>query len=235
MTPNECRKFDREIREQVYALWKASLDSRDEKSRKSGYAVFYGPLSFKPKLMLIGLNPGGGEDACFDEESELKPRPPSQKMEYVEIEETKDDYKLAIETRGLFKRIGFSEWLANSVKLNLHFFRSKKWTHLPKKERPLCLNIVKNIIEKLKPQILICEGMTTYDMVKNHKLAGKLCQDHSDFYGVKGKNRLYVSAHTEGVTAPNRVIGIVHLSSGWGVGKSEVTTLGGSLSRDFRG
>ncbi len=43
----------------VHTLWESHA-----KEYPAGYAVFYGPVRYMPDLMLIGLNPGGGE-SCF--------------------------------------------------------------------------------------------------------------------------------------------------------------------------
>ncbi|KAA0257287.1 hypothetical protein FHQ18_09565 [Deferribacter autotrophicus] len=137
-----------------------------EFNQEYGFAVFYSPIRLNPELMIIGYNPGGDEKDFNKEEAMSIP----EKHEYITYKDDKD-YKAAKNMYELFKRLNKTQLLENSIKLNMIFFRTKniaKWKEINKKIRieieEYCFNKVKEIIEKLKPRILLIEGIKTFDL-----------------------------------------------------------------------
>jgi hypothetical protein len=141
-----------------------------EKLKKyfKGIQVFFSPLLHKPKFMFIGINPGAG---FFNNEGNqsknVKRLSPMEFTDYIG-----QKYKLATETRELFKLAGISnKELQNSVKSNYYFlattnandlfsllshlkkhkvyYKSKKW--------------INKLIDIVEPEFIICEGKTVFD------------------------------------------------------------------------
>ncbi len=134
-----------------------------------GIAILYSNLMYQPKVMLIGINPGGGNFKWFDKP--VNNFDPLNKLEYLDY---KDDeyYKMATQTIKLFDMAGANDILlkstiksnfyyiatnnANDLYLNLigncdkeiqdeFYANSKKWT--------------KTLIDIVEPKLIICEGL----------------------------------------------------------------------------
>jgi hypothetical protein len=130
----------------------------------SGFSVFYSPLKISPKIMLIGFNPGGGPES-FDLKNALTI--PTKHDYFAE------DYPLAKKMRAIFKNMNQEELLADSVKLNLIFFRTtdmEQWNQLEplvrKDIEAFCIQKGKEAILHLKPKVILAEGIQTYLQLK---------------------------------------------------------------------
>jgi hypothetical protein len=139
-----CRLY-----EDTAQLWERHKDP-------SGYAIFYSPVIFNPKIMIIGYNPGGDERSFLaNNHSE-----PPDEHEYL-----KKEYRLAKRMGDIFRYAGLTTELGNTVKLNLNFFRSKKAADIADKKElsDFSEQQVLKIIGRLRPGMIITEGLTTFD------------------------------------------------------------------------
>lgn len=195
--------FAQKIIDQVHELWFAS-----RKRYPAGYAVFYGPVRYKPSLMLIGLNPGGGEGCFSGKKEELIPI--NEPMEYIKYRND-SSYRIAGKTVRIFESIGLLNILETSVKTNLNFFRSKEWDQLDQKDSEKCFQILSQIIDETLPDAILCESIYVFDLVKKH------LSDHCYFISrhkrvnVRNK-RIYVSERCGEKSNPKILIGITHLT-----------------------
>ncbi len=139
--------------------------SKDEeiKNLYVGTRIFFSNLIQKPTIYLIGINPGGGYEG--DELVPLK------KLEYIDNERNK--YTLARETRTVFKNINRMDVLETTTfKTNIFFTSTKKQTDIYKITDLLGRNDgelgaelfnksykwTKELIDIIQPKIIICEG-----------------------------------------------------------------------------
>ncbi|MDL1955774.1 MAG: hypothetical protein LWW95_01785 [Candidatus Desulfofervidus auxilii] len=180
----------KEILDNVQRYWKELQDKYPEYSSlwKSGFSVFYSPVSQNPQFMLIGINPGGDE-SCFDETRDSKIP--------LEHEYFKENYLLAKTMRYIFEKAGLEQELKQSVKTNLNFFRSKgekQWNeieaNLKKEIESFCEKRIKEFIEVAKPRVIFCEAFSVLE-----RLLKILNQETSqlmiDYRSSKPSNRLY--------------------------------------------
>ena len=153
----------KEILDSVQKYWKGLQDKHPEYSSlwKSGFSVFYSPVSQNPQFMLIGINPGGDE-RCFDETRDSKIP--------LEHEYFKENYPLAEIMRDIFKQAGLEQELKQSIKTNLNFFRSKgekQWNeieaNLKKEIESFCEKRIKEFIEVAKPRVIFCEAFSVLE------------------------------------------------------------------------
>ncbi len=159
MTETELKQWEKGLYQGLNSKWK-DWGKENEYIQKNGFALFYSPVVPNPDLMIIGLNPGTDDDPF----NPVKEAPDYH--DYFEFEGQKADYKMAKQMRKLFKE-DLAGKLQKSVKLNRLFFRSHNyatWKKNVDKEllvniENYCLGIVKNIIEELKPKIILCEGL----------------------------------------------------------------------------
>ena len=186
---------------------------------RNGYAVFYGRVIQNPHLMLIGLNPGGDQEGInWYEEAVSKL---DQDLEYIKYRNS-TKYPLARETYQIFDDLGQTELLANAVKLNTFFFRSKNWDGLPKqKDDPeikcdisFCKDIVFEVISEIKPRVILCEGIGVLDIVKGLVYKNKLLTPLRKPYK-RGNRRKYASYKYIDSDLPQKLLGITHLSGSW--------------------
>lgn len=122
-----------------------------------GYAIFYSPVRLNPFIALIGVNPGGGAES-FDETT----KGPPTKHEYF-----REAYPMAEKMKRIFSAAGMLPELEESVKFNLLFFRSReakdiKDKHLIAYSREKALEI----LDFLKPKVIITEGFSVFDTLK---------------------------------------------------------------------
>lgn len=167
---------------------------------ESGWGVFYSPVVPNPHIMIIGYNLGGGEEDFNRAWAKQIP---------AEHEYLAENYPLAVKMRKLFESINKLSLLQGSVKLNLIFFRSKdekQWKSIDRDVRKdmetFCFSKVKEIINKLKPKIIITEGIETYDILTNEILT--TCEEIKCI-SEKGR-RIYCKSKCE----DNTVIGLIH-------------------------
>ena len=198
----------REILDSVQRYWKELQDKYPQYSSlwRSGFSVFYSPVSQNPQFMLIGINPGGDE-RCFDETRDSKIP--------LEHEYFKEDYRLAEIMRDIFKGAGLEQELKQSVKTNLNFFRTKskkQWSeieaNLKKEIESFCEKRVKEFIDVAKPRVIFCEAFSVLE-----RLLRVLNQETSqlmiDYRSSKASDRLYQSFKFKDFYV-NGIIGIPH-------------------------
>jgi hypothetical protein len=140
-----------------------------------GWRVFFGPVLARPKVLLIGINPGNGQAGIVDTEFWGNDLP----FEYLQY-----DYALARETREVFAAAGLAKVLATAtMKTNYCFLSTTQANELEQltdglgrtadKQDDLG-NIVyhksnewtKRLISLVKPQTIICEGKMAYEAVR---------------------------------------------------------------------
>jgi len=217
------KQYAESVVESVHNLW---CQHRAEYS--AGYAVFYGSVSHRPGLMLIGMNPGG-DATCFSGEKE-RISPPSAPMEYIAYRND-NTYKIAVRTTSLFESIGYLKLLQESVKTNLNFFRSRKWEDLPQQRSEECKRIVVDMIERLEPRVILCESVAVFDTI--HTLLSKtntIPLRHVELNNMG--RRIYLSAVNPG-NKIRTVIGITHLTGSRPSTKS-VTRVAELLKNELR-
>jgi hypothetical protein len=179
---------------------------------KRGYAIFYSPVKVSPFIALIGINPGGDEKS-FDENEVDVP----QKHQYLT-----DNYPLAVKMKTIFAAAGMLKDLEESVKFNLLFFRSKEAHEIVNKQLiEYSIRKALEIIDHLKPKIIITEGFTVFDKLKVTKMLNEFALYDEDM------KPLIVVAKAKGDTP---LIGLKHPSSGYThlTGK-ELTAMGKHL------
>jgi hypothetical protein len=122
------------------------------------FSIFYSPLKVKPKLMIIGDNPGGQMDQIG-----LYTIP--EKHEYTD--ETQD-YRIAKMMREkIMKGDKLQEVLKESVKTNRIFFRTpdlNKLSSLENKTKIIdyCRGILYEIIRTIQPQNILAESFGAF-------------------------------------------------------------------------
>ena len=131
----------------------------------AGFSVFYSPVNATSKVVIVGANPGG--DATAFDESVASTLPAVHDYYVV------PDYKMARQMKDLFSRAGREDLLRHSIKLNLNFFRSRntaEWMTAPPAVREKvefrCRAWVLQLIERIKPKVVLCEGLATFDKLQ---------------------------------------------------------------------
>lgn len=153
-----------------------------------GIQILLSRLIYKPKFMFIGINPGAG---FYNYEGKrVKRLSPMECMEYVG-----QDYKLATETRELFRLAGISNFeLNNSVKTNYYFLSTSNandlfclLSHLKKhKVYNKSKKWINKLIDIIEPEFIICEGKTVFEKLVNDRDA-KISEIDGIFYTEIGK------------------------------------------------
>ncbi len=133
---------------------------------EAGYAIFYSPIHYFPKIMIIGYNPGGDKNS-FDRK--VASQIPETHDYFSHINSPKEDYPLAKKMRHIFESAQLTDYLKQSVKLNLYFFRTKKAVDLKdgKHIREFFHPKIKEIIDRLRPHWVITEGFKTFRELLN--------------------------------------------------------------------
>lgn len=194
--------------EEVYQEWKKNYSDLE-----GGAKVFYTPVRESPKLLILGYQPGGeafGRKARFEAGNFYPPN----RNRLLDA-----DYPFAREMRRLFD--GRSDLLKNSVYSNLIFFRSRgidAWEARGKARveaaEAFCFSKNREIIETLKPENILLIGIQTF--VRFKKIFSDLITARSaPFSGERG--RVLCSRGMEG----GRIVGIKHLTGGWGLSSEE--------------
>lgn len=172
-------KYEGTIKPQIEALAQ-EIDKATKGTdlfKEFGWRVFFSPVFYKPKVMLIGINPGAGQgdnrDFDFWDGSVM--------FEYTNPEYS---FALARETNEAFAQAGLTEVLKSSTVKTNYFFLSttnekdlyKITSHLGRSSdnaKELLGDKVfrksaewtKELIELLQPEVIVCEGKGAYDNV----------------------------------------------------------------------
>jgi hypothetical protein len=183
----------------------------------SGYSVFYSPVEFgasiSPRVLIVGLNPGGSTDADTVEARQI---PSEHGYITYGVPMHPLSYLLAKQMRRMFERAHLLCLLAGSVKINLLFFRTKDLSDLGRLPfvvrrdlEEFCKGHVREIVNRLKPEVVLAEGMATYDSLLRSFFTGR----PSEVVIQDGQARIYCRAATaEG--EPRLLIGLIHPSGG---------------------
>lgn len=151
----------------------------------------------------MGHNPGGGEEAFTKDRQNFEHGNFSLPSVHEYISE---NYPIARKMRDFFE--GNLRLLETSVKFNLFFYRSKDIDELGRMDKKLinemkkfCYDKLLEIIEFLKPKMIILEGLATYDTINKN-----IVQFSSESNLVIGKRRLASIAKWDNII----VYGIAH-------------------------
>lgn len=122
------------------------------------FSIFYSPIQFAPRLMIIGDNPGGqlSEQGLYEIPKLHEYIDPNQK------------YLLALAMRDkIMKGEKLRDILENSVKINRIFFRTSNMATFESMEKSneikqYCFRTVNEIIDTLKPKRILAESFGTF-------------------------------------------------------------------------
>ncbi|WP_445956406.1 hypothetical protein [Yeosuana sp.] len=171
-----------DIRENLLNL-KIKIDNNEiAKSLYGGFYIWDSKYIENPEIMFIGINPGNGNP----NNSGKVITEPEEQISYLEfLDGENDSYTLAKETIKSFEMAGFSileiRELLNekSIKTNFYYLITKNQNDISK-----CINQISDydfkdfwkqsyewtgqLIELTKPKIIICEGKTVFDIIKDY-------------------------------------------------------------------
>lgn len=197
----DIQEWAEDLVTEVYEKWETSEDKYN--FSECGFRVFYSPVVPNPDLMIIGYNPNSDDKPFNREEDALLP----EFHEYLYHES-----RIARKMKYLFEGIERDDWLENSVKLNLLFFKSEneaQWNTIDEDLRNdlemFCFRKVNDIIDTLKPRYIITEGLNVFDILTTSVLMG--CTKPEIIFGYTGR-KIYARSsygHTH-------IIGLVHLT-----------------------
>ncbi len=165
------------------ASLKAKIDKNEiAKSLYGGFYVWDSKLIENPEIMFIGINPGNGNP---NNSGQIVTEPENQ-ISYMEFMDGENDkYTLAKETIQSFEMAGYGETeireLLNnkSIKTNFYYLSTTNQTDIKK-----CFKQIENysfndfwkqsyewtaqLIELTKPKVIICEGKSIFDTIKDY-------------------------------------------------------------------
>ncbi|MBZ9631625.1 hypothetical protein LB465_12615 [Salegentibacter sp. LM13S] len=171
------------LHQQIHA---AAEDNPDIKSLYKGCQLLYSPLIQKPKILLIGFNPGGGyfkHHGYIAENFE-----PMTAMEYY-----LNKHSLGEQTKDLFRQAGREEDLENqTVKTNFYYWATDNVADFNKLLKLLPEELsqkifhqgriwTKQLIDCLRPEIIVAEGFKAYDELAV-LFSDKLEEEKTDSY-----------------------------------------------------
>lgn len=143
------------------------MEELDESLYK-GIQLYLSPL-YNANILFIGINPGAG---YFNYMKKIVKRlNPLKKFEYVG-----QKYYLATQTKKIFKELRMENDFSNAVKINHFPFATRDLKDLKVllekydanfKLYYLSREFVVDTIEKVKPKLIICEGKSSFDRLKN--------------------------------------------------------------------
>lgn len=198
-------------------IQKVRGDSSQFRDSSLEFSIFYSPLRFKPKLMIIGDNPGG-------QISDPGLRHVPKVHEYIDPQMK---YPIANIMRDkILKGEKLSKIMSESIKTNRIFFRTPDLSTLGKttdrdKIISYCKSILDTIIAKIEPQNILAESFGTFRSLSSHEQV-ILRKPGS------GKPLLLIGKHN---TIP--MFGINHPSRGffYRIGDSDWELVNGELER----
>lgn len=152
------------------------LQNENAKKLYYGFEVFDGTLKINPKILFVGINPGKGDGT-----QHYQIKFSSNEISYLHrFDDDKYPYPLADTTIGIFRQIGFSDeqikqvLKKDCVKTNLYHIITQE-----EKDIKNCLNLLgknksdafwkkscnfcKDLIETIKPNVVIFEGKGVYN------------------------------------------------------------------------
>lgn len=170
-----------EVKQLIEEIEKNDVVFRRIEKYYKGVQILLSNLVHKPKIMLIGINPGDGYYKQTGER--VKKFEPEKKLEYSY---SYYKYSLALNTRKLYELAGCTEYLENSVKTNCFFLATNTEKELYQmlsylKEYKLYKKSdiwINKLIEIIEPEIIICEGKSAFDRVIKNKDCEKIINKH---------------------------------------------------------
>lgn len=156
------------LHQEIKSIGKNNLKIR---SLYKGCHILFSPLIYKPHYLLIGFNPGGGYYKHHGKIAENFQSMP--KLEYY-----LSDHKLGQETKDVFVSSGLgSELERSSVKINFYPWATNHIDDfndlisiLPKDLKVEIFHKARvwnrKIIDKVEPEIIICEGFAAFREVE---------------------------------------------------------------------
>jgi DNA-binding transcriptional MerR regulator len=176
------KNWKNDIKNKLESL-KIKIDKNEiSKSLYGGFYVWDSKFIENPEIMFIGINPGNGNP----NNSGKIVTEPEQQISYMEfLDGENDNYTLAKETIKSFEMAGFSipeiRELLNekSIKTNFYYLITKNQNDISK-----CINQISDydfkdfwkqsyewtgqLIELTKPKVIICEGKSVFDIIKDY-------------------------------------------------------------------
>jgi len=153
--------FAREIQQEVYRYWEENygLDKWE-----NGVQIFYDDVDLSNDILIIGDQPGVGEDGYDFEGREYS----DYKAEELSLPSGHNYLNPTVNIeKGMKKILGdnFERVIKNSVKTNFNFFRargSEQWREAPQREdvEAFCLEKVRELRNEMGPKVVLFEGMT---------------------------------------------------------------------------
>lgn len=202
-----CDSWGANLRKEVWEFWK---DLENEyPGWEDGFQVFFGPVNETAPILILGINPGGDADAFENNRENFEAGDFCLDSDHHYLRKGDESPALGDEMLDL---IG-ETIIRNSVKSNVNFFRSANTDLLDERlegvssPQEKCFEWVDEIIERVNPEIILCEGLRAYNDVRGHIINSNTqeCTRRE----IAGKNcKIVCVAETE--TCP--VIGIPHLS-----------------------
>jgi len=165
---------------------KEKIDKNElSKSLYGGFYIWDSKFIQNPEIMFIGINPGDGNPAN-NGSINFEPAKQMSYLEYLDLEEPNLTYTLARETIDVFEKSGLTreqiiDILNNqSVKTNFHYIITKNQPDIKK-----CFNLIEpngfknywlqsynwtgDLINIIKPKMIICEGKGVFDEIKDYE------------------------------------------------------------------
>lgn len=161
-------KWAEELTRKVYYEWKSKYNDLG-----SGFKLFYTPVRQNPKIVIVSYNPGGDEED-FIKENRMEFDKGNFSLEKDNFYQRTPEHHFSEKVIQFFQ--GNETLLKNSVAFPLIFFRSKKankigsqYTLNKRKEmKKFCYDKVSEILQIIRPQILLIYGLHTYDTLKKN-------------------------------------------------------------------
>lgn len=192
---------------ETHARWLA------EGADPNGYAIFFSPVVLRPRLAVIGYNPGG-DGLLFQKYAAGPP---------TVHEYTLQNFRLAVQMRKIFGAAGMMDELEKSVKFNLIFYRSRRAALLKNKTLIRFSEAqTVDIIKRIQPSFILTEGFATFNRLVQ-LMDGKLLHQH--FYG----NRCFFQ---QGQIGNIILLGILHPTGAIGI-SDEMLAETGKLIKEY--
>lgn len=139
----------------------------EEKVLYKGIQLYFSPLK-ESEVLFIGINPGAGYSKYYGRN--VKRLKPLKKFEY-----NGQKYYLATQTKRVFRELGLRKQFSNAVKINQFPFATRNEKDLKyllekygqeHKLYYISKQFVLQVINDVKPKLVICEGKSSFDRLK---------------------------------------------------------------------
>ena len=153
-----------------------------------GWKVWFSQIIDEPQILFIGINPGGGEGGDLTLE-------PDGELQYI-YDNT--NWPLNNDTKKVFHKLKDVVDLSNCIKTNYYYLATKSPKDIEKIADFLGRNkdnsglgdrFFKNskgwtrqILEIIKPKLIVCEGKSAFDLITQYALESKVERNREDVY-----------------------------------------------------